>query len=968
MKHLISLSLKYVKRQKLRSFLTFCCIAISVFILSSVCAYSSSLFTTLKNQEIEEGGAWEVDLSTALERAKGGRNKDPRKIFGIIKDHACVSDYDFTSFKSVDNNIMPSGDFFTYYSDSDYNYYKCYMGYFKIAFDNNNPYNISEFRTYSVDGNKLRGGDDYTYDVKSLAHDEIVLEKWQADKYGYKVGDEIEITITPAYGKPYRDEELIEEVKKRVIEENKTSDVCTILDDVGTPEEFKAEGKEYREENHTTAYSMMCDELNISLYDYFVDEKTGEPYSVKLKIAGFRDDISTDSYRVCFSPFISVFTDIDFKKISDNYIEGYNKYISKETGIEYNQDSSICYLEENCYVRINENVDFNEGVEQIISDIGLDIGNFYSYGIRYNDSLLVFELRGNEVMASLVPFMLVGSVLLFIAWAISRFIIDNAFEISIQERNVQFAVLRTIGASKTQILTLIFVESLFYCVTAVPIGIAGAFLLCKAIFKKLYSVGFTAMEFSVMPLFWGLSVVLCVTAIFISAYTSALWASRKLSPSEAMNFGKPKRKSARFFKKLRRRKTVIDRKSTGFILNYTLKNILSKKSRFVISSIAMGLGVTFFTIAVMFVMFFRDDYNKIINIDRYDYMLTVGSAEDTDAFYEKFGDNDNFSAAIGRKQTVMSFDSDEELNKLREFAPNIKHNNIALKLIDRKEYDKKFLPLTSMSYDDFVASDGVIVGECPMDIDGYASFFDYEEPLEAETVKSYYYSSYYDKGYDTPPEITANEDDKIKLIGQICFEGARPQEAYIPYDSAEKYRINTYGFGYLCYLTVNGHENGYAALKEIKEFERDNNVIDFANNYMIGTGLKDFIRAIVGIVLTFILSVWLAGVFSMINTVNTSVLNRSRELKMVRAVGMTKRQLYGSIILESVLFSAVSTIFGILTGAALFTFMVREILVINDPIPMSGVIAAMVIMLAVNVIVAAVSSIPAINSLKKHFR
>lgn len=965
MKHLISLSLKYVKRQKLRSFLTFCCIAISVFILSSVCAYSSSLFTTMKNQEIEEGGSWEVDLSIALERAKGGRNKDPRKIFGIIKDHAYVSDYEFTSFKSVSNDMMPSRDFETnnYRDDG----YRNYQGYFKIAFDNNNPYNICEVRSYSVDGNKLRGKEDYTYDIKSLAHDEIILEKWQADKYGYKVGDEIEITITPAYGKPYVDEELIEELKKRVIEENKTSDVCTILDDVGTPEEFKVEGKEYREENHTTAYSMMLDELNISLYDYFVDEKTGEPYSVRLKIAGFRDEI-TDSERSCFYPFISAFTDIDFKKISDNYIEGYNKYISKEKGIEYNPDSSICYFEENCYVRINENVDFNEGVEQIISDMGLNIGDFYSYSLKYNDSLLVFELRGNEVMASLIPFMLVGSVLLFIAWAISRFIIDNAFEISIQERNIQFATLRTIGASKTQILALIFIESLFYCVTAVPIGIASAFLICKLIFKKLYSVGFTTMEFSVMPLFWGLSIVLCVTAIFISAYTSALWASRKLSPSEAMNFGKPKRKYARFFKKLRRRKTVINRKSTDFILNYTLKNILSKKSRFVISSIAMGLGVTFFTIAVMFIMFFRDDYNKITQIDRYDYMLIVGSTEDMDAFYEKFGDNDNFSAAIGRKQTVMSFDFDEEFNKLTEFAPNIKYRDIALKSIDRKEYDKKFLPLTSMSYDDFIASEGVIVGECPMDIDGTASFFDFEEPLEAETVKSYYYTSYSDKGYDTPPEITANEDDKIKLIGQICFEGARPQEAYIPYDSAEKYKVNLYGFGYLCYLTVNGHENGYAALEEIREFKRENNVIDYANYYMIGTGLKDFVRAIAGIVLTFILSVWLAGVFSMISTVNTSVLNRSRELKMVRAVGMTKRQLYGSIIIESMLFSAVSTILGILTGALLFTFMVRTILLINDPIPISGVIAAMAIMLAVNVIVAVVSSIPAINSLKKHFR
>ena len=85
MKHLIALSMKYIRRQKMRTFLTFMCITLSAFILSTVCSYCSSIFQTLMNSTIDEDGSWELDISQWIENSD-----DKDKAFKAVANHAVV--------------------------------------------------------------------------------------------------------------------------------------------------------------------------------------------------------------------------------------------------------------------------------------------------------------------------------------------------------------------------------------------------------------------------------------------------------------------------------------------------------------------------------------------------------------------------------------------------------------------------------------------------------------------------------------------------------------------------------------------------------------------------------------------------------------------------------------------------------------------------------------------------------------
>ena len=108
------------------------------------------------------------------------------------------------------------------------------------------------------------------------------------------------------------------------------------------------------------------------------------------------------------------------------------------------------------------------------------------------------------------------------------------------------------------------------------------------------------------------------------------------------------------------------------------------------------------------------------------------------------------------------------------------------------------------------------------------------------------------------------------------------------------------------------------------------------------------------------LSIWLCGIVSMMNTINTSALNRSRELLMMRAVGMTRRQLTGTVVLESLLFSAVSAVGGTLVSVVGYQLIMRFVL---ERTEFHFGVITLVISAALNVVIAFIAALPAVRTL-----
>lgn len=77
----------------------------------------------------------------------------------------------------------------------------------------------------------------------------------------------------------------------------------------------------------------------------------------------------------------------------------------------------------------------------------------------------------------------------FIAVFVGSFLIFNTFSITVAQRISEFGMLRTLGASRRQILATVMVESVAIGLLGALLGIAGGFLIAKAINELFIAIG-----------------------------------------------------------------------------------------------------------------------------------------------------------------------------------------------------------------------------------------------------------------------------------------------------------------------------------------------------------------------------------------------------------------------------------------------------------------------------------------------
>ena len=967
MKQLFSLALKYIRRQKLRSSLMFVCILISVFILNLFLVYVTSTIHSVRNEVIYDEGQWEVQLSNAMADCNNGKSSKFNN-----SDAAAIAASENIRVDKMYYSYSLNYDIFDIYSDET-------ISFFDISFDNGRV-----IHSERVSQNKSLGDPDlfgrYVDDefnivdkVREGQADSAVLPYWIHD-LGYNVGDRLTLTITPAVY-PFGDSSQLMKLLRSKINELNSEDNGLYYaiegeeDNVSVPD-----GKELHTLKKTALMQRFLDVSELKL----TPEKSGEPVTLSITIAGFNKKTSIRSSS--------------------------KSLILDMCGISKDGGPSIAALGNDELIRkespavtaafvLDQDYDYDKAVIELINDLGFDGENYYylsrtTEGFGENDVVLAANLRSVRAVASLVMYIALFLIILMILWFFSRFVIDNAFEISVQERSRQFASLRVMGASKRQIAVLVLAEGLFYSLTAVPAGVLLSVAAGKFVFGSLHRSGFPRIEFFVYPFVMIAGIFLCLIAVFISAYTSAMWASRKLSPAQILQFGAPsskksQKKLARMAKKQVKKKSKLRLGSKRFIVNYTLKNIFRTKKRFIVSSIAMAIGVLLFTYCLQLGMYLRG--NKTIKkltdeTNGWDYVLDCMESSDTefiDSTRKLFEDNENFSRCGILAQGWYEFRSKSDMKELDKLAhgsysPSIDRYIYSFSAIDRYNFEQKNMfrdmkninvslsDTLGMTYDEFCNAGAILV----VPLTGTRS----EQQMSGSDFKLKYYPDYkpasamgLGNGVDLNFE---GMDHPIKITGVMHY-GESP-EIIFPIDRATEF-LPDFGSAWTTIsLTVSDTKHFEAAQAQIDKFTDEHTDIYVGNMYMGNTGLKTFVGAIIRIVVILMLSIWLAGVFSMMHSINTSVLNRCKELLMMRSVGMSRRQLLGTVVLESILFSAFSVIAGLILGKA--AFVITLFIITKKWIFLTGT-GMMLISAAISLLIAVAASLPGVktvgNSIKQ---
>ena len=226
--------------------------------------------------------------------------------------------------------------------------------------------------------------------------------------------------------------------------------------------------------------------------------------------------------------------------------------------------------------------------------------------IRYNTSLLLWlgARSGTEGAVYARSMLVMLAVLLAIVMIGSVTVITNSFAISVSEREKQFGMLTSVGATARQLRASVRFEALLIGLAGIPLGIlggVGGMAVTIAIAGRLLSSILNNME----PMRLAASpFILLITALFAAltiAVSAAVPARRaaKVSPIDAIrqtsDFAAPRRRSLRTGK--------LTRRLFGFEGELALKNLKRSRKKYRTTVFSLFISIVMFLSFSSFMMY-----------------------------------------------------------------------------------------------------------------------------------------------------------------------------------------------------------------------------------------------------------------------------------------------------------------------------------------------------------------------------
>lgn len=237
--------------------------------------------------------------------------------------------------------------------------------------------------------------------------------------------------------------------------------------------------------------------------------------------------------------------------------------------------------------------------------------NAVSDNCKSHYSLLAYSGSLKDENLSQVLYGFAAILILLISFG-SILLIYNSFSISVSERTKQFGILKSVGATKKQIMRTVFFEALVLCAVAIPLGMIVGCLgigITLYLLRDSFSAFISGADIKMYLVInvWGLVIcaAVCLVTTLISAWLPARRAI-KISPIDAIRQStdvKMRRKDIRFKK--------IIYKLFGFEGMLAAKNFARNKKRYRSTVISLFLSVTLFISASSFCAYLTDSVDTV---------------------------------------------------------------------------------------------------------------------------------------------------------------------------------------------------------------------------------------------------------------------------------------------------------------------------------------------------------------------
>lgn len=891
--YLFRISMRYLRAQKLRTTLTWLCIALAVLLLSTTGALASTLYSALVESTVMQNGNYEVDIDLNSKYATFDAD--------VLKNSNLVDQYalDYVSKGFEEYNAIPWEDMTT-------------------------EQQIERRRSTLVNTITING------DTILFVGGCLQMQQLEAESANLYSTYDVAL-VSGRYPENENEIVLPHSLKSLAVME-KESQYSIMAAGGDLP--VKKWGSYVLGDQITFTYSEDTYRLNEE-HPEVKETLQEESWLGNYALKGFCDTPDNDKI---------ILTEEGVKKEKTYTIVGFSGAMYGSMMFCFHPDDTLLsdyYSPSSARVRLDQNLDYDEALGQLLDD-ALLTGNASDARYIPNDMLLFLKFRGVEARADWVQ---TGAALCFgalLIMMVARLFIDNAFEMSTQERVRQFGMLRTIGATKGQVAAIVLFEALFYICTTIPVAMLTSIGVGKALLamlgdaleaiQKLESLPIPDIRFSFLPPVAIGTVLLCVLAILISSYTSAMWASKQ-PPVDALSFGRPKISKSEERALRRREKSSAKRraKSThrfGFVPYYAKMNKKRNKKRYCIAIFSSMIGITLFISIATFTTVMMEEL--AVEMDAsvmrmgYDAGLTEQEVSEQVAAYAETGNFEMTVATVDDYLELLDSNFAEGLlpGAREVFETAWLDNDLVATLtyIDRHTYQTYLEKETGISFDEWAKSDKAFVTrDMTLMIEDEYRVTQKPYQLFDENVDFLLKSQTRVWSHDKPePEVV---EKTVHLAGAVDPE-------ILPQFMQANAKYNMLIFRPLTdevleqepvVFCLRPLEKKYDAALEVfnKAQENDARLIWTEDGYTAASAMRKLMQFAVTAIMYVLAIFFFINIFNIMNTVHTSIMNRQRELAMVRAVGMTRSQMRASIILEAVNYIIVSVIIGTIVSAGI---------------------------------------------------
>ena len=547
---------------------------------------------------------------------------------------------------------------------------------------------------------------------------------------------------------------------------------------------------------------------------------------------------------------------------------------------------SALYKNPKEYEEINKNISNSTGVEKIISNTDL---------LRYQGVL-------ND--ATLQVLYTIGTIVIVIIVISSVFVIRNSFSISVAEKNRQYGMLASVGATSKQIKKNVLFEGLSIGLIAIPLGILlgiVAIMILLQVVNYLLSDMFVAglnLEYSISIIPIIASIIISLITIYLSCLIPAIRAS-KISPIESIRGNndiklKPRKiKTPKFIKKVFGIGGVIASKNlkrSKKKYRTTVISIVVSIFIFISLSSILTLGTkvtTLYYTDFKFNMFVSggdktiyEEIAKLDNVDNYAYFYEKGLDINFEKYSSEFGkqvlgdiENGGILLAVYNNEYFKQYIKELGISEENYKKATILIDDVILYNADNTRTVDRIYNIQS--------GDEITITDSSKEKSLVITKTTTERPMGLE-------NTYYDSGI-----IVVSQDFLEEVFGE------KLDETYILDD-----------------LLIYSEEDEILENTINDLIKQNENYSELAvYNYNTAVEQQKRIILVVAIFLYgFITVISLIGVTNIFNTITTNMILRSKEFAMLKSIGMTKKEFNRMIRLESIMYGLKALIIGIPLG------------------------------------------------------